>query len=72
VCWLDAAWLREVLPGCYRYTELMALAADLCADLVQAEAGSSLPVEPEVAAVEALVVELHRRSLSDMCFILYY
>ena len=44
VCWLDAAWLREVLPGCYRHTELMALAADLCADLVQTEAGSSLPV----------------------------
>ncbi len=64
----DAAWLREVLGGRYTYDELMVLVADLRAELLQAEAGSALPAEPDVAAVEALVVDLQRRALGDPRF----
>jgi predicted nucleotidyltransferase len=64
----DAAWLREVLGGRYSYDELMALVADLRGDLAEAAAASALPAEPDAAAVEALVVNLHRASLVDPRF----
>lgn len=64
----DAAWLREVLQGRYTYDKLMALVADLRKELALAEAASSLPAEPDATAVETLVIDLHRRSLSDPRF----
>jgi hypothetical protein len=64
----DAAWLREVLGGRYNYDELMALVADLRAELAEAAAASTLPAEPDAAAVEALVVDLQRRALGDARF----
>jgi len=64
----DAAWLREVLGGRYSYDELMALVADLRRELAEAAAASALPAEPDVAAVEALVVDLQRRALGDPRF----
>jgi hypothetical protein len=64
----DAAWLREVLGGRYTYDELMALVADLRGELAQAAAASALPAEPDVAAVEGLVVNLHKASLVDPRF----
>jgi hypothetical protein len=64
----DAAWLREVLGGRYSYDELMALVADLRAELAEAAAASTLPAEPDAAAVEALVVDLQRRALGDARF----
>lgn len=64
----DAAWLREVLAGRYCYDELMALVAELRRELAQAAAASALPAEPDVAAVEALVVDLQRRALGDARF----
>ena len=65
---VDAAWLREVLGGRYSYDELMALVADLRRELAEAAAASALPAEPDVAAVEALVVDLQRRALGDPRF----
>ena len=59
----DAAWLRVVLGGRYSHDELMALVAELRRELAEAEAASSLPAEPDVVAVEALVVDLQRRAL---------
>ena len=44
------------------------LVANLRGELVQAEAASTLPAEPDFAAVETLVVDLHRRSLGDPRF----
>jgi predicted trehalose synthase len=35
-------------------------------ELAQAEAASSLPAEPDVAAVEALVVDLQRLASQDL------
>lgn len=64
----DAAWLRTVLGGRYSYDELVALVADLRRELAQAAASSSLPAEPDVALVEALVVDLQRRALGDARF----
>ena len=64
----DATWLREVLQGRYSYDELMALVADLRTELAQAEVASALPAEPDFAAIETLVVDLHRRSLVDRRF----
>ena len=64
----DAAWLRAVLGGRYSYDELMALVAELRRELAEAEAASSLPAEPDVVAVEALVVDLQRRALVDPRF----
>ena len=64
----DAAWLKEVLQGRYDYPELMALVAELRAELAKAEAASTLPPAPDFAAVETLVVDLHRRSLVDPRF----
>ena len=61
----DAAWLREVLGGRYSYPELMDLVAGLRTELGAAEAGSALPPAPDAAAIEALVVQLHTRSLAD-------
>jgi hypothetical protein len=46
----------------------MALVADLRGELAQAAAASTLPAEPDAAAVEALVVNLHRASLVDPRF----
>lgn len=64
----DAAWLKEVLAGRYTYDELMALAADLQTELAQAAVTSELPDDPDVDAVESLVIDLHRRSLADPRF----
>lgn len=64
----DAAWLREVREGRYTYPALMALVADLRAELARAEAESTLPAEPDTAAIEQLVIELHRRALGDARF----
>jgi predicted nucleotidyltransferase len=64
----DAAWLRAVLGGRYSYDELMALVADLRRELAEAAAASTLPAEPDVAGVEALVVDLQRRALGDARF----
>ena len=46
----------------------MDLVANLRDELVRAEAASTLPAEPDFAAVETLVVDLHRRSLVDPRF----
>jgi hypothetical protein len=46
----------------------MALVADLRAELARAEAESTLPAEPDTAAIEQLVIELHRRALADVRF----
>lgn len=43
----------------------MALVAELRAGLAQAAAASALPVEPDVAGVEALVVDLQRRAWGE-------
>ncbi len=64
----EAAWLREVLGGRYSYDQLMVLVAELRVELLQAEAGSALPAEPDAMAVEALVVDLQRRALGDSRF----
>lgn len=64
----DAAWLKEVLNGRYTYPELMALVAELRSELARAEAESTLPAEPDAAAIEAVVVDLHRRTLADARF----
>lgn len=64
----DAAWLREVLQGRYTYDELMDLVAALREELRRAEAESTLPATPDAAAVEQLVITLHRRSLDDPRF----
>ena len=64
----DAAWLRAVLGGLYSYDDLMALVAELRRELAEAESVSSLPAEPDVVAVEALVVDLQRRALVDPRF----
>ena len=64
----DAVWLREVLQGRYTYPELMALVAELRAELALAETASTLPAEPDSTTVEALVIELHRRALGDARF----
>ena len=64
----DATWLRAVLGGRYSYDELMVLVAELRRELAEAESASSLPAEPDVVAVEALVVNLQRRALVDPRF----
>lgn len=64
----DADWLRQVMAGRYTYPELMALVEELQAELEEAEAHTTLPEEPDVAAVEALVVDLHWRALHDPRF----
>jgi predicted nucleotidyltransferase len=64
----DAAWLKEVLSGRYTYSELMELVRSLQDELTAAEAATVLPAEPDFAAVEALVIALHRRSLDDPRF----
>ncbi len=64
-----AARLREALGGRYSYDELMALVADLRAELAVAAAASALPAEPDAAAVEGLVVDLQRRALGDARFV---
>ena len=60
-----------MLGGRYSYDELMVLVADLRTELAEAEAASSLPAEPDVTAVEALVVGLQRRALGDPRFDLF-
>lgn len=42
--------------------------AELRAELAAAAAATSLPAEPDAAAVEALVIDLHRRALGDARF----
>ncbi len=64
----DADWLKEILCGRYSYPELMDLVAGLQADLMRAEAVTTLPDEPDCATVGALVIALHRRSLDDARF----
>ena len=59
---------KEVLQGRYSYPELMALVADLRAELARAETASTLPAEPDGAAIEQMVIELHRRALGDARF----
>ncbi len=46
----------------------MDLVAGLQADLMRAEAVTTLPDEPDCATVGALVIALHRRSLDDARF----
>ncbi|OIO90105.1 MAG: hypothetical protein AUK03_13590 [Anaerolineae bacterium CG2_30_64_16] len=64
----DADWLRSVLDGRYSYPALMALVAEMQAELAEAEAITALPEEPDFCAVEALIIDLHRRSLADPRF----
>lgn len=64
----DAAWLKEVLSGRYTYPDLMALVTDLRNELARAEVESTLPVEPDAAAIETVVIELHRCALADPRF----
>ena len=49
------------------HDELITLVADLRRELAEA-AASALPAEPDVAAVEALVVDLQRRALGETRF----
>ncbi len=64
----EAAWLREVLGGRYTYPELMALVAGLRAELIAAEAASTLPDAPAAEAIEAVVVALHTHALAASRF----
>ena len=54
--------------GPYTYPDLMALVTDLRNELARAEVESTLPVEPDAAAIETVVIELHRCALADPRF----
>ena len=60
--------LATLQGGRYTYDKLMALVSELRRELAEATAGSTLPTEPDVAAVEALVVDLQQRALGDPRF----
>jgi predicted nucleotidyltransferase len=59
----DAEWLKRVREGLLSYEELLALAKQAEAELAELQQRSTLPDAPEVAAAEALVVELHEQFL---------
>lgn len=59
----DCEWLCAVREGLLLYEELLEMAADYEERLEQLYETSSLPDEPDLNAVEALVVELQERFL---------
>ncbi len=64
----DAAWLRSVRAGRYSYPELMQLVASLQQELAAAEAQTTLPLQPDEAAINALLVALHWQALQSERF----
>ncbi|MBU1749715.1 MAG: nucleotidyltransferase domain-containing protein [Chloroflexi bacterium] len=61
----DREWLRAVREGLLSYEEVLALATETEARLGQLLVAAPLPKEPDYAAAEALVIELHERFLAQ-------
>lgn len=59
----DAEWLLSIRDGALDFDALMALVAELEADLDAALTESSLPGKPDTESAEALLIELHLESL---------
>jgi predicted nucleotidyltransferase len=61
----DAKWLLEVRDGLLSYEELLELARQGEIELAELMKSSPLPAEPDYAAAETLVIELHEMHLRE-------
>ncbi|MEM7515785.1 MAG: hypothetical protein AAF368_02525, partial [Planctomycetota bacterium] len=59
----DSEWLLGIRDGALAYEALLELSREMSANLEARMSESSLPDEPDRAAAEALVIDLHRSSL---------
>jgi len=59
----DRDWLLSIRDGALSYEALIGLAERMTTDLEARRVSSPLPEEPDEAAAEALLIDLHRRAL---------